>query len=98
MAIDHAHKLKKNRFDKSKRDWLIHFFGWAANQRKSSRLAESTFLFPTYLGRSKETLLPEYANRDLSHIIYTFSGISILYFVISILFWCRHLSGNWLLI
>ena len=47
--------LKSNRFDKSKLDWLIHFFGWAANQRKSRRLAESNFLFPTYLGRSKES-------------------------------------------
>ena len=32
--IDHAQKYK-NRFDKLKLDWLIHFFGWAANQRTS---------------------------------------------------------------
>ena len=59
MTIDHAHILKK------KQVWqvetgLAHPFLWmSSNLIKSSLQAESTFLFPTYLGRSKETLLAE---------------------------------------
>ena len=35
-----------------------------AQHEMSSRLAESTFLFPTYLGRSKETLLAGYKSSE----------------------------------
>ena len=44
------------------RDCLPNIFQFLthAQHEMSSRLAESTFLFPTYLGRSKETLLAEY--------------------------------------
>ena len=41
------------------RDWLPNTFEFLthAQHEMSSQLAESIFLFPTYLGRSKETLL-----------------------------------------
>ena len=40
-------------------DWLPNTFEFLTHAQHEilSRLAESTFLFPTYLGRSKETLL-----------------------------------------
>ena len=44
-----------------------------AQHEMPSRLAESTFLFPTYLGRSKDTLLAEFfAVENPSRLICSF--------------------------
>ena len=49
QLIMRKNKIKKNRFDKSKLDWLIHFFALDERQNKESRGGRQSLLSSSQL-------------------------------------------------
>ena len=67
VAIDHAHKLKKTGLTSP--NWNDTSISLDERQIKESRGGwQSSFHFPTYLGRSKETLLEGYHSMRLDDL------------------------------